>query len=224
MIREKTSTLNTETIEVKIAGNPYFTANCYLVSLLTDSDSVIVIDPGDEPDLILSKIAGRPVLAIICTHGHLDHVGALQQVAEASGAKVYAHAGDEMWLEEFRASFGSKAEQNQDLPQEKRLEAPGYLMDGETLEYGDLSLTVLHTPGHSQGSICLYCAEQGVLFSGDTLFKFTCGRTDLPGGNPSDMHDSLAYLSTLPPETIVFPGHEATTTIGAELHRGLSEY
>ena len=216
--------MNIKTIAVKVGGDPFFTSNCYLVSASPASAFVVVIDPGDEPELILAHIGDRTVLAIILTHGHYDHIGAVARVAQATGAKIYAHEGDAVWIDERYDIIKSYSKLGEGAPQSGAPHVDSYLHDGEELVLGEVQFTVLHTPGHSQGSVCLYQAEEGVLFSGDTLFKFTCGRTDLPGGSPMSMHESLARLATLPPQTVVYAGHEDTTTIGAELKRGLSEY
>ncbi|MCL2806633.1 MAG: MBL fold metallo-hydrolase [Coriobacteriia bacterium] len=198
--------MHIETIPVMIGGNRFFTENCYLASATDESACVIAIDPGDEPEAILGHLGSRSLAAIIITHGHEDHTGAIPRLIEHTGASLYAHEGDLEWLDEGVSKHVTT------------------LSDGELLDLCDLKLLVMHTPGHSQGSICLYSSEDSILISGDTLFKGTCGRTDLPGGNPSSMHDTLALLSALPPETRVYPGHDAPTSIGGELDRGLAEY
>ncbi|MCL2529742.1 MAG: MBL fold metallo-hydrolase [Coriobacteriia bacterium] len=216
--------MNIETIAVKINGNPYFTANCFIVSKLPESDSVVVIDPGDEPKLILQHIGSRKVLAIICTHGHSDHLGGASFIAEATGAEIYMHELDVPWARELyeEVSRYLQGRISAEVPPAPKISH--YLTEGQVLEFDGLALTVLHTPGHSAGSVCLYHEDEAVLFSGDTLFYSTCGRTDLPFGDPKSMHDTLARLATLPPDTTVYPGHESPTTIGDEIGRGLSEY
>lgn len=226
--------MHIETLPVKVAGDPFFTVNCYLISDTAASDCVVAIDPGDQAEVILKQIATRTLAAIILTHGHYDHLGAVTELVEATGAKLYIHQDEVANVEEgyeavrkgfFRfLKFVNPETNSYDNPAATR--APGVaetLTEGELLELCGLKLRVMHTPGHSKGSLCLYASDEGVLFSGDTLFKGTCGRTDL-GGSPAQMHDTLARLATLPPRTVVYPGHEGTTTIGEELQRGLSEY
>ena len=228
--------MNIETIPVSIEGDLFFTTNCYIVSSTPQSDCVVVIDPGDEPELIRERIGSRRLAAAIFTHGHYDHVGGAAELIGSLDTPVYVHEGDDLWVEERldtleNGSVCSLANTNaqqhvaesSDLPSEATPKDYLLVADG-MLEICDLKLFILHTPGHSPGSMCLYNTQDGVLFSGDTLFKGTCGRTDLTGGSPTSMHDSLARLATLPQKTIVYPGHGAPTTIGNEIHRGLAVY
>ncbi len=228
--------MHIETIPVKVAGDPFFTVNCYLVAAAPESDCVLALDPGDEAEVILEHLGNRTLSAIILTHGHYDHIGGIHALVEATGAKTYAQEEDAELIannyDHIRKSYGriaalmTRDRKDYEVP-ELASEAPVIdvlLKEGDELTLCDVSLQVMHTPGHSAGSICLYSAEDAVLFSGDTLFKGTCGRTDLMRSGPQYMHDSLARLSTLPPETVVYPGHDASTTIGEEINRGLSEY
>jgi len=216
--------MNIETVEVKVNGDPSFLVNCYLVSSTPTSDSVIVIDPGDEPQRILGKIGTRKVLGIVCTHGHLDHVSAASELARQTGADIYLHADDAQWSKELYEAVRSFIELTKGPIESHAPEVDKFLTVDEPLQLGDLEFSVIHTPGHTPGSVCLYHAEDAVLFSGDTLFRFTCGRTDFPYSSPEKMGKSLARLAQLPPDTTVYPGHYGTTTIGAEINRGLSEY
>lgn len=172
--------------------------NCYL-AWQEGQDCCVAIDPGFEDAEILQQIRaqGKKLEAILLTHGHFDHVGGVKLLQEETGCRVYLH--------------------------EKDLQLPAYLTHGEisaTDYYGDslhlagLDISVLHTPGHTPGSVCLLC--ENVIFSGDTLFASTCGRTDLPGGSYPEICKSLKRLADLPGDYQVLPGHGETTTLDAE--------
>lgn len=187
-----------------------FATNCYIVGF--ESNKVgMIIDPADEAQLILSNVRelGLDIKSVVLTHGHLDHIGALKEVKEATGAEVAIHSDDVNFLHDqsLGALFGL-AYPTPPLPD--RL-----LKDGDSLDVGDLHFSVLHTPGHSPGGICLL--GHGVVFSGDTLFNYGIGRTDLPGGSYSQLMDSIhSQLMVLPDDTIIYPGHGPDSTIGAE--------
>lgn len=184
--------------------------NCYLVG--DRGLPGLLVDPGDEPGRVRTALsgAGFSSLVVVNTHGHFDHAGANGLAAEA-GARLLAHRLDEPMLAlagEHRAYFlGPGPHPEVPLPD-------GFLEEGDELAVGAGTLRVLHTPGHSPGSICLVGA--GVLFSGDTLFAGDIGRTDLEGGDPAAMRFSLARLLELPDETVVYPGHGPATSIGRE--------
>lgn len=187
-----------------------FGSNCYIVGSESAKEGMI-IDPGDEAEVILARVkdSGLEIRSIILTHGHIDHIGALKEVKEATGAEVAVHADEAESLRKQPLSkmFGLAYPTP---PAPDRL-----LQDGDSIDIGDLHFLVLHTPGHSPGGICLL--GEGILFSGDTLFNFGIGRTDLPGGNYSQLMDSIhTRLMTLADDTIVYPGHGPETTISAE--------
>ncbi|OGC23942.1 hypothetical protein A2291_05505 [candidate division WOR-1 bacterium RIFOXYB2_FULL_42_35] len=180
-------------MQIKTIKVGYLRTNCYILSDEQTHDAV-VIDPGDEADLILPELAGLKVHYIIITHGHYDHVGAIADVKRLTKAKT-------VWHED---NFLGQAD--------------WVLHDGDEIKFGRVTLKVLHTPGHSPGGICLY--TKGHLFSGDTLFYTTYGRVDLQGSSPRQMSESLQRLAALPDETIVYPGHEEFTSIGQEKEFG----
>ena len=172
--------------------------NCYVV-WAEGSTTCAVIDPGDEAARILKNIADRglTVEAILLTHGHFDHVGAVNDIRKATGCKVYMNI-KELALPESLTAGPLQYTDNY----------------AGTVTAGGLTFTVLDTPGHSEGSVCLLCGD--VIFSGDTLFAGTCGRTDLPTGSWSTIRKSLQMLSGLPGDYTVYPGHGPATTMNTE--------
>jgi len=185
-------------------------SNCYIVGSESNKEGMI-IDPGDEAEVILRKVKdlGLEIRSIVLTHGHIDHIGALKEVKEATGAEVAIHT------DEAKSLQGQSSSTLLGLAYPTPLPPDRLLQDGDSLDIGDLHFLVLHTPGHSPGGICL--SGEGVVFSGDTLFNCGIGRTDLPGGNSSQLMNSIhTKLIVLPDSTIVYPGHGPETTIGTE--------
>lgn len=182
--------------------------NCYVL-YQPDRDDAIVIDPGAEEPAIRMALGKRRPAAILLTHGHYDHIGAVSKLRE-SGVPVYIHRDDAAMLTtpalSLSAMFGGAPSQG---------EADVLFEDGQMLELAGMKLRVLHTPGHTKGSSC-FLAEDGTLFSGDTLFRFGYGRTDLPGGDEAALFASLRELLRMDPSVSVQPGHGASTTIGEE--------
>lgn len=187
--------------------------NCYIVSS-ESSKRGIIIDPGAEARLILNTVndLGLTISLIVVTHLHFDHVGALAPVKERTEAKFALHeaeagAGLGMLSRMLSSVMGGSFSQP---PKPDRL-----LKDGDTIDVDGLRFTVLDTPGHSPGGISLY--GHGIVFSGDALFNYGIGRTDFPGCSHEKLMDSIKNkLMTLPDETIVYPGHGPSTTIGEE--------
>ena len=188
--------------------------NCWIAAD-GEGGPLVVIDPAGEPDAVLSAIAGRVVAAVVLTHGHFDHLGAVTAVTEATGAPVLVHGADAGMIASADANGAAAFGFDAVSPLADRL-----LAEGDVVEAGSLALRVLHTPGHTSGSICLLTAtpDSPHLFSGDTLFAGSVGRTDLPGGDPRAMRASIARLATLEPATTVHPGHGPETTIERESH------
>jgi hydroxyacylglutathione hydrolase len=185
--------------------------NCFILADETTKDAVI-IDPGDDAADILKivKDKGLSVKYIVNTHGHFDHVGANREIKEATGALLLIHEGDAPMLAHTTrqaASFGLNSEPS---PQPDR-----YVKHGDMITAGEVSLKVLHTPGHTPGGISLL--EQGMVFTGDALFAGSIGRTDFPGGDLMTLLRSIkTNLMTLPDDTKVFSGHGPASTIGEE--------
>lgn len=178
---------------------PYM-SNCYIVGSELTKEG-LVIDPGAEPDAILKVInnLGIKIKLIVATHGHIDHVSAVNRIKEATGAPFAMHEAETVKGGVFEKS----------PPVDKPLK------HGDRIEVGDLRFEVRHTPGHSPGGIVL--AGEGIVFSGDTLFQFSIGRTDFPGGSYEQLMASIfKQLMALPDETPVYPGHGPDTTIGME--------
>lgn len=178
--------------------------NCYIV---TDEDSLkcAVIDPGDESGVILDYLEDNhlTVEAIFLTHGHHDHWLGLAGVREATGAPVYINRADAY-------PAGTKGSRMK-FPADKNVR---YYKEGDVMTVGKLSFTVMETPGHSTGSVCLICDD--AIFSGDTLFRDSCGRTDFEDGSMDDILHSLLRLSSLPGDYEVYPGHMGSTTMSRE--------
>ncbi len=211
-----------------------FAVNCYLVGEET-SRAGIIIDPGGEAETILKKVEtlSLNIKSIVLTHAHIDHIGALKEVKEATKAEIAIHTDDAHALQlcnpfelkggginqlilEYAASGADFGFSFTPPPPPDRL-----LKDGDSLDLGPQRFLVLHTPGHSPGGICLL--GEDVVFTGDTLFNSGIGRTDLPGGNSDELMDSIhTRLMVLPDNTIVYPGHGPESTIGQERQYNLS--
>ncbi len=188
-------------------------SNCYLIYDENDTATPgAVIDPGGELQPLLTEITQRNVRLhfILNTHGHFDHIAANAQLKAAFPVPIGLHPADrELLIGGGGAAMFGLLILNSPSPE---LE----LRDGLTLEIGRLHLQVLHTPGHTPGSICVYCPQENALFTGDTLFAGSVGRTDLAGGDSRQLTASLRRLLTLPHETLILPGHGPTSSLGQE--------
>jgi glyoxylase-like metal-dependent hydrolase (beta-lactamase superfamily II) len=211
--------MNIQTLVLQIGKIPGFSTNCYIVSESETADQAIVIDPADQFAQIQDALGKRQVAAIILTHRHDDHTSAASQLVQASAAPIYAHELDVQAIEHPQGHYPSMIAEERNPPVVTNI-----LHDGDVVNIAGVELQVLHTPGHSAGSICLYNAKDAILFSGDTLFYGTTGRTDLASGSPQEMHQSLLRLAELPDNVDIYPGHDRPTTIANERHRALVEY
>jgi glyoxylase-like metal-dependent hydrolase (beta-lactamase superfamily II) len=190
-----------------------FASNCFIVGSEKTKQGII-IDPGADPKNILRTVRDLDlsIALIVATHNHIDHIGALRPVKDATGAAFAVHEADAKGAlpAVVGRMMGLMMGSLKSPPQPDRL-----LKDGDIIEAGDLKFKVLHTPGHTPGGISLLC--NGVVFSGDTLFNFGIGRTDMSGGDYGKLMESIVTkLMVLPDDTIVYPGHGPETTIGAE--------
>jgi len=185
--------------------------NCFILADEKTRDAV-VIDPGDDAADILKIIRDKDlsVKYIVNTHGHFDHIGANKAIKEATGAELLIHEGDAPVLASASRQSTAFGLNPVSSPQADR-----FVKHGDVITAGEVSLTVLHTPGHSPGGICLL--EQGMVFTGDALFAGSIGRSDFPGGDLMTLlHSIKTNLMTLPDDTKVFPGHGPASTIGDE--------
>lgn len=178
--------------------------NCYIVSLPHRNDC-IVIDPGDEYEKIITAANGKTIEAVLLTHGHYDHTGALSRFS----CPVYMHPADEIMLTD--AAWSAMGTGSNFEP---RTADTHYVMEGATLTLAGMDIQVLHTPGHTPGCVC-YLFD-GALFTGDTLFNHGYGRTDLPGGNFRELVASLRRLYRMDESLPFYPGHGPHSTIGKE--------
>ena len=198
------------TIQTFIA--PPLETNCYLVADCEAGEALLIDAPWQIAARVQEAADARWVAIgqIICTHGHWDHMMGHEELIDATGARIGCHAMDAFMLE--HPSFAPFT-----FPFTVKPVKPDFLLhDGDTVALGNHLLTVMHTPGHTPGGICLYAEADGVVFTGDTLFAGSYGRLDLPGGDPEQMVQSLLRLSQLPAATRVMPGHGPETTIGHE--------
>ena len=188
--------------------------NCYIVED-EESKETMVIDPGGEPEKIIEMLDAlgiNELKYIYLTHCHGDHFGGILELKNKKGGKVLIHRADSEGLYNQAISLTYYIGMD-----DINLEADSRVDGDDIIHLGNLEFKVIHTPGHTQGGTCLYCEEQALLFSGDTLFKGTWGRTDLPTSSFPDIIASITNkLATLPSDTIVYPGHGKSTRIREE--------
>ena len=186
-------------------------ANCYIVGD-EDTKEVAIIDPGDEGERIYQHITenGLSVKYIILTHGHADHISGVKYIKDNTAAQIAIHQKESNTLVDSKENLAA-------LMGRECIQAPAdvLLADEDTLVIGKYTFKILYTPGHTQGGICILV--EGHLFSGDTLFQRSIGRTDLPGGNYAVLIKSIkTQIMPLPQDTVVYPGHGPQTTVGEE--------
>jgi hydroxyacylglutathione hydrolase len=184
--------------------------NCWVIE---EGARAIVVDPGDEAERLIEELEGLTVDAILLTHTHFDHVGAVAALARHTGAPVFCPATEVFILQEINAYVFPGYGPYEPYDPEETIEG------GEHLTLGDLEIDVLFTPGHSPGHVSFSIPDHQLLLSGDVLFQGSIGRTDLPGGDPERLMESIAMLlDTLSDDTRVLPGHMGVTTLGRERH------
>ena len=187
--------------------------NCF-IARRDGSDRAVIVDPGDEAEMLLGAIGelGVTLDAILLTHTHFDHVGAVAPVAKATGAEV--------WVPELEKPVLADINRYQPFPgigPFENYDAEHTVTGGEKLELAGLEIDVLFTPGHSPGHVTYAIADESALFSGDVLFQGSVGRTDLPGGDWDTLLGSIRTLvDSYPEDTTVYPGHMGITTLGRE--------
>ena len=186
--------------------------NCYF-AINEETGEMLVIDPGDSAGMLARKIreGGWKPQAVLLTHGHFDHAMAAEELAGMFGIQVYAHEAEKETLEQPRLNVSAM------IGRRDVYHADVFVKDGQALELAGMECRVLHTPGHTEGGCCFYFEKEKVLFSGDTLFCQSVGRTDFPRGSMSQLVRSIkGKLMGLPDEVKVYPGHMSATSIGME--------
>ena len=186
--------------------------NCYFV-MDDETKECVIVDPGDEAKKLLQYLQDKNLTlkAILLTHGHFDHIMALNDLKKRYNVPVYAHEEEEDVLKQSSLNLSGS------IGQIYTTQADVYVKDGEHLKLAGLDVIVLYTPGHTKGGACYYFPEEKVLMSGDTLFHCSIGRTDFPTGSMSQLVRSVKeQLFVLPDDVQVYPGHDSVTSIGYE--------
>lgn len=185
--------MHIETITVGLLST-----NCYAL-WQEDREDCVIIDPGAGAEKIRRRLDGRKISAILLTHGHFDHIGAVEKLLDP-GCELIIHQDDAPCLSDGRLNASWMIRMNMTAPAPARTVA-----EGDTVEAAGITFRVLHTPGHTRGSVCYEAGN--ALFTGDTVFHMGCGRTDLPGGDEDAMQDSLARLAPMLRDHTIYPGH-----------------
>ena len=188
-------------------------ANCYILGDEATKEAVL-IDPGHPDPIIVQKLqeGGWNLTGIWLTHGHFDHISGIPFIKEHFPVPVWVHRIENEYLEDPKLNLSENYSSHPFQSTGDHL-----IEEGETLSFGSFTFQILHVPGHSAGSVCYYEPKEGILFSGDVLFKESIGRSDLPRGNFADLMKNIKEkLITLPKETVVYSGHGPSTTIGHE--------
>ena len=186
--------------------------NCYLL-VNHKTGELLVVDPGDQAQLIEKRIekTGAKLVAILLTHGHFDHAGAAEELADKYQISIYAHEAERETLEDPGLNLCGM------IGEHKVYHADIFVKDEEVLNLAGFSIRVFFTPGHTIGGCCYYIADEKILFSGDTLFQESVGRTDFPRGSASDLIRAIREkLMPLPDDVTVYTGHDESTLIGYE--------
>lgn len=193
----------------------FIQTNCYVIS--NAKKECLIFDPGGNGEQLikeLNRLHLKPI-AILLTHAHFDHIGAVDDVRDAYHIPVYIHPTEKTWLTNAEKNGSAKYAE---IPNIFAKEADVMLNHEEKMSIGDFEFTISHTPGHSPGSITYYFESDGFAIVGDTLFQNSIGRTDLPGGNEKQLLKSIhTKLLTLPVETVIYPGHGPASTVQAEM-------
>ncbi|NLV57414.1 MAG: MBL fold metallo-hydrolase [Clostridiales bacterium] len=183
-------------------------ANCYLVEN-TSTREALIVDPGDEADRIIAAVGNLRPVACLATHGHFDHIGAVDGVCGHFGIPLYLHEADLPKLTDSRMNESRR------FARPMTVQTPGIpLVDGQRLNLAGIHITVIHTPGHSRGSCCYLLPDGQGIFTGDTLFDRGYGRTDFEDGNFLQLKESLRRLLGLQPRMVAYPGHGGPTYAG----------
>lgn len=193
---------------------PVCGTNCYIVKN-EDTNESIIVDPGSAPERIIAGVeqSNTTPVAVLLTHGHFDHAGAAEEIAQHYDIKIYAYHLEQDTLENPSVNlsgmfFGGSGD---------AYHADVYLKDRQEIDLAGFHIQCLFTPGHTPGGCCYYLPYQSVCFTGDTLFCGSVGRTDFPGGSMSQIVNSIKEkIMTLPEDTICYPGHESATTVESE--------